>query len=205
MKLTRLATVAALVAASVAVPATAAQAHSKALGTRSLVAVLTAGKVGFDRNPRDYDILTAAVQAVLKAKPSSPVKVLADGNTALTAFLPTDGAFEKLVNISSEKKAFAAVAGLGIGTVEQVLLYHVVPGATITRSAALKANGAALTTALGSTVKVSVHKWCWYKSVTLIDKDPNARNPRVVVFDINKGNKQIAHAVDRVLRPADLP
>lgn len=205
MRIARIATAAALVAASVAGSATAAQAGGKSPGTRSLVAVLTAGHVGFDRNPRDFDILTAAVQAVLKAKPSSPVKVLADGTVALTAFLPTDGAFENLVHISSEQKAFEAVAGLGIDTVEQVLLYHVVPGATIDRKAALKADGAALETALGSTVTVSVHRWCWYSTVTLVDKDPNARNPRVVVFDINKGNLQIAHAVDRVLRPADLP
>jgi len=26
-----------------------------------------------------------------------------------------------------------------------------------------------------------------------------------VKFDINKGNRQIAHAIDAVLRPADLP
>ena len=205
MRIARIATATALIATAVVAPATAAQAHAKELGTRSLVSVLTAGHVGFDRNPRDFDILTAAVQAVLKAKPSSPVKVLADGTTALTAFLPTDGAFEKLAGVSSEQKAFTTVAGLGIDTVEQVLLYHVVPGATIDRRAALKANGAALTTALGSTVKVSVHRWCWYSTVTLVDKDPNAANPRVVVFDINKGNRQIAHAVNRVLRPADLP
>jgi uncharacterized surface protein with fasciclin (FAS1) repeats len=205
MKFARIATAAALVAASVAVPATAAQAHGKALGTRSLVSVLTAGKVGFDRNPQDFDILTAAVQAVLAAKPSSAVGVLADGTVALTAFLPTDRAFEKLAGVSDEQKAFSTVAGLGIDTVEQVLLYHVVPGATIDRKAALKANGAALTTAQGGTVKVSVSTYCWYKSVTLIDKDSDARNPKVVTFDINKGNQQIAHSIDRVLRPVDLP
>ena len=74
--------------------------------------------------------------AVLKAKPNSPVKVLADGKTALTAFLPTDRAFENLARelthsrkLPSEKQAFATVAGLGINTVETVLLYHVVgPG-----------------------------------------------------------------------------
>jgi len=81
-----------------------------------------------------------------------------------------------------------------------------VPGATIDRKAAVKADGAKLTTAAGSTVTVDVTR-CWYRSprVTLIDADRNDRNPRVVVFDINRGNKQIAHAIDRVLRPVDLP
>jgi uncharacterized surface protein with fasciclin (FAS1) repeats len=216
MRLTRLGkrtaavTAAALVAS--ALSASPASAHgTKQLGTKSLAAVLTADKSGFDRNSRDYDILTAAVLAVLKAKPSSPVGVLADGKTALTAFLPNDRAFELLVadlkhskRLPSEKAAFTAVAGLGINTVESVLLYHVVPGSTIDRRAALKADGAKLKTAAGSTVTVDVNGWC-YKRVTLIDADRSDRNPTVNKFDINKGNRQIAHGIDRVLRPIDLP
>jgi uncharacterized surface protein with fasciclin (FAS1) repeats len=191
---------------------TPAQAHAKSLGTRSLAAVLTADKSGFDRRSGDFDILTAAVLAVLKAKPASPVKVLTDGNTALTAFVPTDYAFEKLAQdvtharrLPSEKSAFTTVAGLGIGTVEAVLLYHVIPGATIDARTALKSNGAKLKTAAGSTITVSVSRsWCG-KRITLIDADRNDRNPTVVKTGINSGNKQIAHAIDRVLRPVDLP
>ena len=42
---------------------------------------------------------------------------------------------------------------------------------------------------------------------TNIDKDHDAKNAMVIpaLTDLNKGNRQIAHAVDRVLRPADLP
>jgi len=192
-----------------------AQAHgkTKALGTKSLAAVLTADKSGFDRNSRDFDVLTAAVLAVLKAKPGSPVKVLTDGSVALTAFVPNDGAFRQLAkevgkkkSLPTEKQAFSTVAGLGIDTVEAVLLYHVVPGATIDRKAALKSDNAKLTTAAGAKITVDVTR-CWWlgKRVSLIDADRNDRNPRVVTFDINKGNKQIAHAIDRVLRPVDLP
>ena len=194
---------------------TPAQAHGKTkpLGTRSLAAVLTADKSGFDRNSRDFDVLTAAVLAVLKAKPGSPVKVLTDGKVALTAFVPNDGAFRQLAkelgkkkSLPTEKQAFSTVAGLGIDTVEAVLLYHVVPGATIDRKAALKSDNAKLTTAAGAKITVDVTR-CWWggKRVTLIDADRNDRNPRVVRFDINKGNKQIAHGIDRVLRPIDLP
>ncbi len=41
---------------------------------------------------------------------------------------------------------------------------------------------------------------------SLKDKDKNAQDPQAMLdaLDINKGNKQIAHAIDRVLRPIDL-
>lgn len=203
---------AALVASGLAAGPAAAHGKSKPLGTRSLAAVLTADKSGFDRNGRDFDILTAAVLAVLKAKPSSPVSVLADGKTALTAFIPNDLAFERLVadlqgtrRLPGEKKAFTAVAGLGINTVESVLLYHVVPGATIDKRAALRSDGAKLKTAAGSSITVDVTGCWWWRQVKLVDADRNDRNPRVVAFNINKGNRQIAHAINRVLRPVDLP
>ena len=181
-----------------------------AVGTNSLAAVLTKGGVAFDKNWHDYDIVTAAVLAVLKAKPDSAVKVLTDGSVALTAFIPNDRAFQKLVKslsgktLKSESAVFAAVAALGIPTVEAVLLYHVVPGATITAKMALKSNGANLKTALGSTIHVAVYRHG--PQISLWDKDYNSRNPRVILSqtDINKGNLQIAHGIDRVLRPINL-
>jgi uncharacterized surface protein with fasciclin (FAS1) repeats len=207
------AAVTALVTAGLGAPAAQAHGKSKPLGTKSLAAVLTADTSGFDRNGRDFDVLTAAVLAVLDAKPDSAVKVLTDGSVALTAFVPTDAAFRQLARevtharkLPSEKSAFTTVAGLGIDTVEAVLLYHVVPGATVDRKAALKSDGAKLTTAAGSKIKVDVYRTWWHgKKVALIDADRNDRNPRIVRFDINKGNKQIAHSIDRVLRPVDLP
>ncbi|GAA0266431.1 fasciclin domain-containing protein [Cryptosporangium japonicum] len=218
MKLVRLGTravavtAAALLATAVAAAPASATGKPTPKGNKSLAAVLTADKSGFDRNSKDFDILTAAVQAVLKAKPNSPVKVLADGKTPLTAFVPTDAAFQRLVadlkgthHWTSEKQAFTAVAGLGIDTVEAVLLYHVIPGATIDKAAALKSNGAKLKTAAGATIQVCVDGHWKNKTIRLVDADWNDRDPRVVVADINKGNKQIAHAIDRVLRPSDLP
>lgn len=177
-------------------------------GTNSLAAVLTA-KSSYDTDKSNYDILTAAVLAVLQAKPASSVKVLTDGNTALTAFIPNDGAFIDLVTAltgtapASEQAAFTAVAGLGIDTVESVLLYHVVPGAAIASEAALKANGATLTTALtGKTIAVSVKG----TTITLGDYDKLANDPIVVLekVDINKGNKQLAHGINGVLLPVAL-
>jgi uncharacterized surface protein with fasciclin (FAS1) repeats len=98
------------------------------------------------------------------------------------------------------------VAGLGINTVESVLLYHVVPGVRVTKSRALKADNVKLKTALGATIKVDVrHPRHQPAQVWLKDKDTNDRNPRAIVFNINAGNRQIAHAIDRVLRPVNLP
>lgn len=194
--------------AAPAAPAAAATTshHGHKLGTKSLVAVLTADKSGFDRNRQDFDVLTAAVKAVLAAKPKSAVGVLANGKVRVTAFIPNDGAFAVLVrdltgkSLRNEADVFKTVASLGIPTVEKVLLYHVVPGKTINAKTALKANGARLHTAAGLSVKVRVVG----KTIFLQDKDPDARNPRVIVADINKGNRQIAHAIDRVLRPVNL-
>lgn len=186
--------------------APAASAHQKPSGNRSLASVLAKDGSGFDRSWNDFDIVDNAVQAVLKAKPDSAVKVLADGKTPVTAFLPTDRAFQVLVKdltgktYGSEKAVFTAVAGLGIDTVEAVLLYHVVPGATITYKQALRANGTDLTMASGGTVKVKVR----YVFIKLVDADPDDANPYVIKRDINKGNKQIAHGIDRVLRPINL-
>ena len=135
--------------------------------------------------------------------------VLADGSVPLTAFLPTDRAFRKLVKSltgtapASEAEVFAAVADLGLPTVEDVLLYHVVPGAAISYRQALKSDGAVLQTALdGATVQVKVK---YRFLVSLRDSDPDASNPYVVQPNINKGNMQIAHGINRVLRPVDLP
>ena len=190
-----------------ALPANAAT-HSS---PRSLATVLTSDGNKFDKNGKDFDVVTEAGLAVLAAKPDSAVKVLADPSVKLTAFIPTDKAFLKLASdltgkkVTSEKKAFTTVAGLGIDTVETVLLYHVVAGSKINAKAALKANGATLTTAQGGTFTVKVSK---RPSIQLRDNDPNSRNPRVVLAltDINKGkqNQQIAHGIDRVLRPVDL-
>ncbi|MET8148370.1 fasciclin domain-containing protein [Actinoplanes sp. NPDC049668] len=217
MRFTRLGKQAAAVATTAIVASALGAAPAQAAGrhplkTRSLAAVLTADKSGFDRNGRDYDILTAAVTAVLKAKPGSKVAVLADGKVPLTAFLPNDRAFRGLVadithtrKLPGERKAFTAVAGLGIDTVEAVLLYHVVPGAAITRKAALRSDNVKLTTAAGSKIKVNVYGPRRHQRISLIDADRSDRNPRINRFDINKGNRQIAHGIDRVLRPIDLP
>lgn len=199
------ATVASSALALSLIAAPASQANE---GNTSLATVLQAGQAKFDRDFKDYDILTKAVEAVLAAKPDSPVSVLTKGDVELTAFIPNDRAFMNLASaltgkkVTTESKAFNAVAGLGVPMVEQVLQYHVVPGAPILSQDALKANGARLTTALdGKTIRVRVNES--QPSITLVDGATKLPNPKVILsqVDINKGNKQVAHGINAVLLP----
>lgn len=175
------------------------------LGTAPLASVLTAEAQAFDKDAKDYDIVTAAVLAVIQAKPSSAVTALADGNVALTAFIPNDSAFRELAKgltgktIKSEKKVFdTLVATLGVDTVEEVLLYHVVVGSTIDLGSALTANGTELTTASTGKIKVSIGT-----QVKLIDETKKRRDAAVILSqtNVNNGNKQIAHGIDFVMLP----
>jgi uncharacterized surface protein with fasciclin (FAS1) repeats len=190
-------------AASTGAPASAAPGH------RSLATVLAADGHHLDKNWHDFDIVDKAVLTVLKAKPQSPVGLLADGRVRLTAFVPTDAAFRRLVDDltghrpATERRTFAKVAGLAdVDTLETILLYHVVPGAPITAREASRADGAKLETATGQTIRVNVNG----HTIRLRDKDRDARNAKVLPAktDINKGNRQIAHGITQVLRPVDL-
>ena len=86
-----------------------------------------------------------------------------------------------------------------------MLLYHVVPGATITSRDAARSDGAQLTTALGPSIGVKVYSR-WLPLIVLRDQDADDADPVVSPFalDINRGNAQIAHGITFVLRPADL-
>ncbi len=193
--------------ATVAAPAAATKGHP--LGTKPLSDTAKVFAGSFDADWNNFNVVSHAVFAVLGAKPKSSVGVLANGKVALTAFLPTDRAFQSLVYqktgmfIENEQDVFKAVAGLGINTVEAVLLYHVVPGATIPASVAVKANGVRLKTAQGEKILVQVlgRK---AKVIRLVDANRYNADPRVNKgqTDINVGNRQIAHGISQVLLPA---
>lgn len=205
----------ALVLTGTAVVATTAPAQTaeQRLGTRSLAKVLAADGNRFDQNWQDFDILDRAIRLVLAAKPDSAVGVLKDGKQRLTAFAPTDQAFRRLAQdvtgkrYASERAVFRALKQLvpDVDTTEQLLLFHAVPGETITYKTLRASDGEKLQTAAGEgkTVTVRVRR----DRVVLVDLDPNDANARVVpgLKNINKGNRQIAHGINRVLRPFDLP
>jgi uncharacterized surface protein with fasciclin (FAS1) repeats len=184
-------------------------------GETSLAEVLTSDGDRFDHFGRDFDVVTEAVLAVIDAKPDSSVALLADGSVALTAFIPNDASFRRLARDvagpaetrRTEEEVFnTLVAGLGVDAIEQVLLYHVVPGATIDSATAVKSDGASLNTALeGAAIKVHVVA-PGFPLIQLADLDPDSADPIVNPrrLDINNGNMQIAHGIFQVLRPIDL-
>lgn len=197
-------TVAALAASAVAVTMASPVEAAKPRGTTSLATVLAADS-GFDRNAADYDILEAAVLAVLENDPESPVGILTQGRKRLVAFAPNDFAFERLAKAAlgedpgSEEETFGALAGaLGVDAIETVLLYHVVPGQALGSTRVLASDGARLTTAQGQKVRLEVTR----KGKVFVLDRADGKNARVVQVDINRGNRQVAHGINRVLMPA---
>jgi uncharacterized surface protein with fasciclin (FAS1) repeats len=207
-----------LIAAAVVAAAGAAvtvPAHVSATGAkppqRTLAEILLADSKsdnpdGFDRRFWDYDIVTQAVLLF-----PDLVEAASDPNAELTVFLPTDLAFRRLVYeltgqwLRDEADVFDAVASLGLDTVKNVLLYHIVP-ASISYKTALQSDGAELGTLLaGADIVVDVRGRAW-KTVRLVDLDTNDRDPLVVRPNVGgKASNGYAHGIDRVLRPIDLP
>ena len=186
-------------------PISPAQAEEEALKTMPLTEVLNLPRASFDDNLGDYDIFTQLFMDVWGALPESAVSAISQGDVALTAFVPTDRAFRKLVrhltgSASKNEEALAAAAmSLGAETLEKVILYHVVVGNPILSPAALEANGSVLNTAAGQTFRVKVEG----TTITLIDKSKKHKNAVVLLskVDINKGNKQVAHGINQVMLP----
>ncbi len=175
----------------------------------SLAEVLAAdakknGQPSFDKNKKDFDILYGAVGAVLAAKPDSAVAVLADPTVRLTAFIPNDGAFARTagelgITAKKEKRLLNKLARtLGVDGVEDVLLYHVTLK-KLNSKKVVAADQTSLTMANGGAVKINIRD---NGNLKLRASGP-ATNPRVIAVDVNKkkGNKQIAHVINKVLLP----
>jgi uncharacterized surface protein with fasciclin (FAS1) repeats len=207
MRKTLLIGIAAVLGAVAVAPTTASAQNAPTLADLLLSDSASDGPDGFDHNWHDYDIVTQAVLLF-----PDLVAAASDPSAQLTAFLPTDRAFQRLVKeisgqrLHSEADVFAGVAGLGTDTVLAVLQYHIVP-ASISYEAALGSDDAVLGTLLADasiTVDVKGRRWC--KVVKLIDADVDDRDPRVVQPDIGGAAANgYAHGIDRVLRPIDLP
>jgi predicted outer membrane repeat protein len=178
------------------------------VGVQSLTSVLLQDQSGLDRIWSDHDILLQALKAVMAENPDSELKVLADGSVRLTAFIPTDRAFRKLafdltgVRPRNNKATFRVVNSLGIEKIEQILLYHVVLGDPINSEAALAANGVRLNTLSGDSFSLSVTT---APNIFLRDNNKDLKNPKVLLkrVDINSGNRQVAHVINRVLIPIE--
>jgi uncharacterized surface protein with fasciclin (FAS1) repeats len=194
-----------LAAALVASPVSMASSQASDLKMLPLTEVLNLDNPKFDKSWGDFDVFTSVFLDVWIAKPKSAVSAISDGTVKLTAFVPTDKAFQRLVKaltgkkLKSEKAVADAVMSLGANTVEKVILYHVVLGDPILSPAALQANGAQLATAGGETLGVQVNG----TTINLIDKSDATKNALVILskVDINKGTTQVAHGINQVLLP----
>lgn len=186
-------------------PMTVAKAEGEPLKAMPLTEILNLQGASFDRNFNDFDVFTAVWMDVWGQIPNSPIQAISSGDVALTAFVPTDRAFQRVVKhltgktVKTEAGIAAAVLSLGAETVEKVILYHVVIGDPILSPAALQANGTKLTTATTQTLGVRVSG----TTITLVDKHPKHTNAVVQLnlVDLNKGNKQVAHGINQVLLP----
>ncbi|MEM9203604.1 MAG: fasciclin domain-containing protein [Actinomycetota bacterium] len=159
------------------------------------VVVAASGSEGFDHRWHDYDILREALGA------AGLVEAVA-GLDDVTVFAPTDLAFLRLAwdlgyHGWSEEGAFAFIAGATgyvsadePGLLDDVLLYHVgVGGGTVD-----DLQGEVET--LGGTFTLDGR--------TIIDGDPDARDPRIQRPANIETGQGFVHTVRRVLRPIDL-
>lgn len=194
-------------ATALTVPASAASTPS----TQTIADVLLADSAhddanGFDRNWRDYDIVTQAVLLF----PDDLVKAAADPDANLTVLAPNDQAFRLLAQqlfkkrFHTEADVLNALATLGLPTIKSVLTYHIV-GAALGPADVLASDDVQVATLNGGTFAVDViNKRAAF--VQFVDGDPNARN--AFLNKINVGGGELAngyiHGVDRVLRPIDL-
>ncbi len=206
MRKTLLVGLAAALGAIAVAPTTASAAAKPTLAQILLSDAAKDNAKGFDARWYDYDIVTQAVLAFpdLTAAASDP-------NASLTVFLPKDYAFFRLAKqlgapAGNEEATFNwLVANVGLPTIKNVLMYHIVPGAKIPAAAALQSDGAQLGTLLSPDAKITVDVRSGNR-IKLIDLDTNDRDAYVIQTDIGgEAANGYAHGIGRVLRPVDLP
>lgn len=166
----------------------------------TLAEIVAASGGMFDQDATDFDMLLNAVQA------AGLTAALDDPAAQLTVFAPNDGAFVGLSKALGyegidEEGAFGYLVealallndGDAISLLQNVLLYHVAPGALDSSDVLAAATIPTLLT--GASLGVD--------GASLVDADPDLANPNLIATDIPASNG-IAHVLDGVLLPADL-
>jgi hypothetical protein len=204
-RITAVLVTATLTASALAAPTSAAPAERP--GTRSLAKVLATDGNEFDEDWDDFDILDRAIHDVLDANPDSDVAIVKKGRKRLTAFLPTDRAFRRLVAEfqdapDTEEEVYTVLAGFGLELIESVLLYHLVPKQTLTFKKLKRMDGDRLRTAQGERIRIRVNGG----RVVLVDKDPDLANPRIIAAlkNVNRGNRQIGQPINGAMLHVDI-
>lgn len=162
------------------------------------IVLATSGSSGFDTNAYDYDLLREALVA------TNLVDAVATTDD-ITVFAPRDQAFKRLAASlgyrgRSEAGVFAFLAkATGYvsptepGLLDDVLLYHVSPGAKTEKQLRKGRNHTLLK---GASFVM--------KGTAIIDYDRDARNARVTPPKNLRAANGIVHTVNEVMRPLDL-
>lgn len=124
----------------------------------------------------------------------------------MTAFLHTDGAFRRAAGdilgkrFHSERRVYRSLwrAG-GLDGVENVLLYHLVAGRTLTSHRLVSQSPTKLRTVQGHKVRIRLQSG----QLVVLDRDKASPDARVIssLADINEGNRQVAHGMTAMLSP----
>jgi uncharacterized surface protein with fasciclin (FAS1) repeats len=170
-----------------------------ASGTIVDVVIQVSGSEGFDDNEADYDLLREALVA-------TGLAIALSETQDITVFAPTDSAFLALATDLGftgvdEASAFGYLAeATGFvsadepGLLDDVLLYHVSPGAKTVRQ--LRRQHPVNTLLTDATLEVRGNR--------VIDADANDRDARIRRPSNLRASNGIIQTVDRVLRPIDL-
>jgi uncharacterized surface protein with fasciclin (FAS1) repeats len=168
--------------------------------SKTITEIVAASGGTFDSNRYDYDIL---LNAVLTA---GLAETLATPGLDVTVWAPNDRAFIRTARDlgytgSSEQGAWeflvGALTGLGNGdpipVLTAILTYHVTPGA---RDALSVLRTKSFPTLQGGTLV--------RKGISLVDADPDLRDPRLTLPLQVRASNGIIHTIDRVLIPINI-
>ncbi|TCL08740.1 putative surface protein with fasciclin (FAS1) repeats [Shimia isoporae] len=169
-------------------------------GDPTLLGLLEESGGSFDDNPDDFDMLLTALQVTgLDEAVDNP-------NAELTVFAPQDSAFIALAQDlgyegEDEAGAFQTIVDAAtvlnpddpLSVVSSILTYHVSPGE---QDSTAVLGSETLATLQGGEIGVD--------GATLVDQDPNADDPMIIQTDLAASNG-VAHVIDDILRPVDLP
>jgi len=166
----------------------------------TLLDVLKESGGSFDDDNTDFDMLLAALQATGLDEAAD------DPEAELTVFAPNDAAFISLAQSfgyegDDEEGAFQAIVDAAgvlrpedpLSFVSDVLTYHISPGE---QDSTAVLGSESIDTLLGSELGV--------EGTTLVDADPDGGNAEIIATDIAASNG-VAHVIDEVLLPLDLP
>jgi uncharacterized surface protein with fasciclin (FAS1) repeats len=170
-----------------------AVADDDATPTIAEIVIAVSGEEGPDNNPRDYDILLAAVKA-------DPVLfgAVTDPAANLTVFAPNDRAFMRTTGTDSEAAAVDVLIELGLApgstALRDVVLYHVLGEEKSAYSVFFKRFWK---TKKFEMVNGDVLKARWFR---LIDGTDNRVRPVWRAVDI-KASNGVIHTIREVLLP----